>query len=153
MVCSALAYHCLTLLAVSALWYYCEVLLVPFCCRFLFTSREPSYRWDTLSSSATAYYRLSSSAGPLDVSMHLWDVGQFMAEHRPPKAAMRSPIPIVFVWSSSSAVNGSRARTNVRRRRRRKRRKTWRSYWSTNTLHASMQFDFRNQFYGKLTAV
>ena len=39
-----------------------------------------------------------------------------LAELRP-KAAMRSPIPyrthaFTFVWSSPSAVNGSRARTN-----------------------------------------
>ena len=79
-----------------------------------------------------------------------------IAEHRRPKAAKTEPHTyrtraFIFVWSSFSAVNGSRARTYVRRRRRR--RTTWRPYWSTYALHTSMQFDIADPFYGKLTAV
>ena len=55
----------------------------------------------------------------------------------------------IFVWSSSSVVNISRARTNARR----KRRTTWRPYWLTYALLTSMQFALGDSFYGQLTTV
>ena len=57
----------------------------------------------------------------------------------------------IFVWSSSSAANGSRTPTHVRRRRRSRTR--WRPYLSTFALLTSLQFDFKDPCYGQLKVV
>ena len=78
MICSVGAYHCLTLLAVSGLWRYCEVLSAFFVAVSSLLLERLLAAGDTLSSFATAYYRLSSSAGHLDVLIHMLDVRQFI---------------------------------------------------------------------------
>ena len=87
---------------------------------------------------------------------HRWkDVMVFIAEHRRPKAAMRSPIAIEPCIHFRLVINASGkwfAGAYVRRRRRRC-RTIWRPYSSTYALHTSMQLDIGDPFYSQLTAV
>ena len=80
-----------------------------------------------------------------------------MAEHRRPKDAMWSPIPIapispciyfrMVIFISDKWLAGAYVR------RRTRRRTTCRQYWSTYAWHTFMQFDIGDPFYGQLSAV